>query len=60
MNLKCRLILEDYRKQRGDFIVLGDTVHTMLSDIYHFITFAHFLPAVSGLMKYAERSLKFR
>ena len=33
MNLKCRLILEDYRKQRSDFIVLGDTVHTMLSDI---------------------------
>ena len=33
MNLKCRLILEDYRKQRDDFIALGDTVHTMLSDI---------------------------
>ena len=33
MNLKCRLILEDYRKQRNDFIKLGDTVHTMLSDI---------------------------
>ena len=33
MNLKCRLILEDYRKQREDFIKLGDTVHTMLSDI---------------------------
>ena len=33
MNLKCRLILEDYRKQRDDFITLGDTVHTMLSDI---------------------------
>ena len=33
MNLKCRLILEDYRKQRDDFIKLGDTVHTMLSDI---------------------------
>lgn len=33
MNLKCRLILEDYKKQRDDFIVLGDTVHTMLSDI---------------------------
>ena len=30
MNLKCRLILEDYRKQRDDFIKLGDTVHTML------------------------------
>ena len=33
MNLKCRLILEDYRKQRDDFIKLGDTVHSMLSDI---------------------------
>ena len=30
MNLKCRLILEDYRKQREDFIALGDTVHSML------------------------------
>ena len=33
MNLKCRLILEDYRKQRDDFVALGDTVHTMLSEI---------------------------
>ena len=33
MNLKCRLILEDYRKQRNDFIKLGDTVHTMLSSL---------------------------
>ena len=33
MNLKCRLILEDYRKQRDDFIKLGDTIHSMLSDI---------------------------
>ena len=33
MNLKCRLILEDYRKQREAFIKLGDTVHTILSDI---------------------------
>ena len=33
MNLKCRLILEDYRKQRDDFIKLGDTVHTMLSSL---------------------------
>ena len=33
MNLKSRLILEDYRKQRDDFIKLGDTVHEMLSDI---------------------------
>ena len=33
MNLKCRMILEDYRKQRNDFITLGDTVHTMLSSL---------------------------
>ena len=33
MNLKCKLILEDYRKQREHFIKLGDVVHTMLSDI---------------------------
>ncbi|MBR5308809.1 MAG: (p)ppGpp synthetase [Clostridia bacterium] len=33
MNLKCRLILEDYRKQRDDFLKLGDTVQEMLSDI---------------------------
>ena len=33
MNLKSRLILEDYRKQRDNFIKLGDTVHEILSDI---------------------------
>ena len=33
MNLKCKLILEDYRKQREHFVKLGDVVHTMLSDI---------------------------
>ncbi|MDY6315377.1 MAG: (p)ppGpp synthetase [Clostridia bacterium] len=33
MNLKNRLILEDYRKQRDDFIRLGDVVHNMLTDI---------------------------
>ncbi|MBR4880018.1 MAG: RelA/SpoT domain-containing protein, partial [Clostridia bacterium] len=33
MDLKYRLILEDYRKQRDDFIKLGDTVHSMLNDI---------------------------
>ena len=33
MNLKCRLILEDYRKQRNDFVKLGDTVHSMLDDM---------------------------
>ena len=33
MNLKDRLILEDYRKQREHFVQLGDVVHQMLSDI---------------------------
>ena len=33
MNLKCRLILEDYRKQREDFVKLGDVVHEMLAGI---------------------------
>ena len=33
MNLKCRLILEDYRKQRENFVKLGDTVHSILSNI---------------------------
>ena len=33
MNLKCRLILEDYRKQRDLFVQLGDEVQRMLSDI---------------------------
>ena len=33
MDLKCRLILEDYRKQRDDFVALGDVVHSILNDI---------------------------
>ena len=33
MNLKSRLILEDYRKQRDSFVKLGDVVHQMLADI---------------------------
>ena len=33
MNLKCKLILEDYKKQREDFVKLGDAVHTILTDI---------------------------
>lgn len=33
MNLINRLILEDYRKQREDFVQLGDIVHTILEDI---------------------------
>ena len=33
MNLKCKLILEDYRKQKDSFIKLGDVVHDILSNI---------------------------
>ena len=33
MNLKSRLILEDYRKQRDDFVKLGDVAHKILADI---------------------------
>lgn len=33
MNLIHRLILEDYRKQRDDFVKLGDIVHTKLQEI---------------------------
>lgn len=33
MNLINRLILEDYRKQKDDFIKLGDTVHDILVEI---------------------------
>ena len=33
MNLKCKLILEDYKKQREDFVKLGDVAHAMLADI---------------------------
>ena len=33
MNLKYRLILEDYRKQREHFVQLGDVAHQMLLDI---------------------------
>ena len=33
MNLKCRLILEDYKRQRDDFIKLGDVAHGILSGI---------------------------
>ena len=33
MNLKCRLILEDYRKQKDHFVQLGDVAQGMLSDI---------------------------
>ena len=33
MDLKSRLILEDYRKQREAFVKLGDVVHVLLADI---------------------------
>lgn len=33
MNLKCRLILEDYRKQKEYFLKLGDVAHQMLEEI---------------------------
>lgn len=33
MNLKERLIVEEYRKNRDDFVQLGDIVHGMLEDI---------------------------
>lgn len=33
MNLKCKLILEDYRKQKEHFLKLGDVVHGLLCDI---------------------------
>ena len=33
MNLINRLILEDYRKQRDDFVQLGDTVRSILEEI---------------------------
>ena len=33
MNLKCKLILEDYRKQKDNFVKLGDVVHDILSNI---------------------------
>lgn len=33
MDLKERLIIEDYRKKRDDFILLGDIVRKMLEDI---------------------------
>ena len=33
MNLKSRLILEDYRKQRDSFVKLGDVAHAILADV---------------------------
>ena len=61
MNLKCRLILEDYRKQREDFIKLGDTVHKMLSDIVNdmgltVLAIEHRVKAEKSLAGKLERS----
>ena len=33
MNLKCKLILEDYRKQKEHFVTLGNVVHDILKNI---------------------------
>ena len=61
MNLKCRLILEDYRKQRDDFVKLGDTVHAMLSDIVNdmgltVLTVEHRVKAEKSLAGKLERN----
>ena len=42
MNLIDRLILEEYRKQREDFVLLGDTVHTILEDLCSSAGIRHF------------------
>ena len=60
MNLKCRLILEDYRKQREDFVKLGDTVQNMLSDIVNelgltVLTIEHRVKAEKSLAGKLER-----
>ena len=61
MNLKSRLILEDYRKQRDDFVKLGDTVHAMLSDIVNdmgltVLTVEHRVKAEKSLAGKLERN----
>ena len=33
MNIKDRMIMEEYREQRDDFVRLGEIVHTMLRSI---------------------------
>lgn len=32
MDLKCKMIMDEYREQKADFTLLGDTVHNLLSD----------------------------
>ncbi len=61
MNLKDRMILEEYRKQRDDFVKLGDTVHGMLDDIMEEIgisvlTIEHRVKAEKSLAGKLERS----
>ncbi len=61
MNLKGRMILEDYRKQRDDFVKLGDTVHAMLDDIMEelgigVLTIEHRVKAEKSLAGKLERS----
>ncbi len=33
MNLKCKMIMEEYKEKRSDFIELGDVVHSILKEI---------------------------
>ena len=33
MNIKDRMIMEEYREQKNDFARLGDTVYSMLQEI---------------------------
>ena len=33
MNIKDRLIMDEYREQRADFVKLGEIVHTMLRSV---------------------------
>ncbi len=61
MNLKGRMILEDYRKQRDDFVKLGDTVHSMLDDIINeldigVLTIEHRVKSEKSLVGKIERS----
>lgn len=32
MDLKCKMIMEEYKEQKADFTLLGDTVHTLLAN----------------------------
>ncbi len=61
MNLKDRMILEDYRKQRDNFVKLGDTVHGILDDIMNelgmsVLTIEHRVKTEKSLAGKLERS----